>query len=138
MFALSYSLAAVFYRVGQEVFPTNLLIRRLRTRAGLRWGLPVVVVGYGYFYAAGGLLALIEAGHGDWLSLPAWVCIWNGMKLVFGGLFVTLKLPYVRAKENLAVRRALREYRAEVDRAERLAMTADYRSRLLADRDTFV
>lgn len=118
MVALSYSIASFFYTIGQVIFPANILLSRLRARAGLRWGLPVVIAGYGYFYACGGLLAPVDAGHGDWINLPAAICGWNGIKLVFGGLFVTLKLPYVRVKENLAVRSILRQRRVSMDRAE--------------------
>lgn len=129
-------------------YPSNLLLNYVRTRRGLRWGLPLAAVGYGYLYGAGFLLSLISSGHSRSLYVAAAICAWSGVKLVFGGLYAAAHAVYVRSRENLVIRRALkngyleREARgvdaARASRAERLAITSAYRRDVSADRHTFV
>lgn len=128
--------------------PSNLLLNHVRTRRGLRWGLPLVAVGYGYLYVGGFLLSLIDSGHPRSLYVPAAICCWSGVKLVLGGLYAAARIVYVRSRENLVIRRTLsdgyrqREARgidtARASRAERLAITSAYRRDVSADRHTFV
>lgn len=128
--------------------PSNLLLNHVRTRRGLRWGLPLVAVGYGYLYAGGSLLSMINSGHSRSLYVAAVICCWSGVKLVLGGLYAAARIVCVRSRENLVIRRALRagylerEARgidaARASRAERLAITGAYRRDVSADRHTFV
>lgn len=139
--------AAAVYRWCQRWLPSNILVRHVRTRAGLRWGIPVALLGFAYFAAGVVCAGMAQTGDG-WWYLPMVVCWWTALKLVGNGVFATIMLPIARAQENLAVRRALREERLTArdqgkpfpsrSRDERLRLTAEVRTDLIADRSIVV
>jgi hypothetical protein len=106
---LAMRLAAAVYRWCQRWLPSNILIRRVRTRAGLRFGIPLALLGGVYFIAGLGCLGAVRLGGPGWWYLAMAVCWWTAAKLIGHGLYATLALPVVRVRENLAVRRAIRE-----------------------------
>ena len=91
--------AAAVYRWCQRWLPSNILVRRVRTRRGLRWGMPLALLGLVYFIA--------QLGGSPWWYIGVAVCWWTALKLVGHGLYATVMLPIVRAQESLAVRRAI-------------------------------
>ena len=98
--------------------PTNILLDALRTRRGLRWGIPAMLLSVGYFAIAYWCTTLIADGGPGWLHLVVLVCIWNALKMgVIGPVSVVL-LVRARAKERQARKRAEREVGAEVSQHE--------------------
>lgn len=54
--------------------PTNLLIAATRSRRGLRWGIPVMLLAIPYLLAAHWCVTTIEAGGPGWLNLVVLLC----------------------------------------------------------------
>ncbi len=65
--------------------PTNLLIAATRTRRGLRWGIPAMLLAIPYLLAAYWCVTTIEAGGPGWLNLVVLLCAWNSIKLILNG-----------------------------------------------------
>lgn len=67
--------------------PTNILLDTLRTRRGLRWGVPAMLLSIGYFAIAYQCTTLIDDDGPGWLHLIVLLCIYNAFKfLIFGPL----------------------------------------------------
>lgn len=67
--------------------PTNILLDALRTRRGLRWGVPAMLLSVGYFAVAYWCTTLIDQGPPSWLHLFVLLCVYNAFKfLIFGPL----------------------------------------------------
>ncbi|QEA30061.1 sulfate permease [Microbacterium sp. CBA3102] len=82
--------------------PTNLLIAATRTRRGLRWGIPVMLLAIPYLLAAYWCVTTIEAGGPGWLNLVVLLCAWNSIKLILNGPITVI----------LLIRAILRDHRA--------------------------
>ena len=65
--------------------PTNILLDLIRTRRGLKWGVPAMLLGVAYFFAAATYAAIIKEGGPGWLNLLVIVFIWNGLKFLWIG-----------------------------------------------------
>ena len=90
MLAISMRLAIALHTFLQYA-PTNLLLSRLRSRHGLKWGVPFMVLGAAYFFAAAVLATWLHHGGPGWLNLLVLLGIWNGVKfLVFGPISLIL------------------------------------------------
>lgn len=71
--------------------PTNILLDALRTRRGLKWGVPAMLIAAPYLLGAWLLTVWIADGGPGWLNLLVLLFIWNGLKfLVFGPLSLLL------------------------------------------------
>lgn len=79
--------------------PTNLLIAATRTRRGLRWGLPAMLLAIPYLFAAHWCVTTIEAGGPGWLNLVVLLCGWNSIKLTLNGPASFLRLLQARSTE---------------------------------------
>src|SRR5690625_6124875 len=67
--------------------PTHILLDALRTRRGLRWGVPAMLLSVGYLAVAYWCTTLIERDAPGWLHLIVLLCIYNAFKfLIFGPL----------------------------------------------------
>ena len=65
--------------------PTNRLLAAIRTRRGLKWGVPAMGLGVAYFFLAACLVAVIRDGGPTWLNVAVlWAC-WNGFKFLWIG-----------------------------------------------------
>ena len=96
LLVLSVRLAATIHYYLQAFAPTNILLRHLRTRAGLKWAIPAaLLLAPTYLFAAAITTTVIADGGHGWLNLVALTRIWNGFK--FGGLGV-LSLPMLLAR----------------------------------------
>lgn len=65
--------------------PTNLLIRAIRTRRGLKWGVPAMLLAPVYLFAAGIFFTLREDGGPSWIAFLGMVMLWNSFKFVWIG-----------------------------------------------------
>ena len=87
---LSVRFAAAIHYYLQAFAPTNILLRHLRTRGGLKWAIPAALLLVPtYLFAAAITTAVIADGGPGWLNLVALTCIWNAMKF---GLVVPVSL----------------------------------------------
>lgn len=71
--------------------PTNIVLDRLRTRRGLKWGVPAMLLAIPFLAVANILTILIGRGAPGWFHLLVLLCIWNAFKfLVMGPVSVVL------------------------------------------------
>ncbi|GAA1611781.1 sulfate permease [Leucobacter chromiireducens] len=69
----------------RRYMPTNLLLDIIRTRRGLKWGIPTMFLSVPYLLAAGTLTTVIAEGGPGWLNLLVFICFWNAIKLIIMG-----------------------------------------------------
>jgi hypothetical protein len=65
--------------------PTNILLDAIRTRRGLKWGPPAMLLAVPYLLAASTCTNAINDGGTGWLNLVVVLCIWNAMKFIVEG-----------------------------------------------------
>jgi hypothetical protein len=80
--------------------PTNVLLRWLRSRNGLKWGVPFMLLGAAYLFASVALGVLIRNGGAGWLNVLVLLCIWDGVKFVAFGPLSLVLLARVRIREH--------------------------------------
>lgn len=83
----------------RSYMPTNVLLDAIRTRRGLKWGVPAMLLAVPYLYVASLLTVLIEDGAPGWLNVPVVLWIWNAMKFAFMGPVSVILLLRARAAE---------------------------------------
>lgn len=76
--------------------PTNIALDAIRTRRGLKWGVPAMLVAIPYLFAASVCTTLLADGGPGWLNMLVLLFIWNAMKFAFVGP-VSL-VPLIRAR----------------------------------------
>ena len=86
--------------------PTNILLNAIRTRRGLKWGIPAMLLALPYLYLASLCTALIDSGGPGWLYLTAIVCVWNSLKFIWVGPVSLGLLIRRRAAEHRDARRS--------------------------------
>lgn len=85
--------------------PTNILLDKLRTRSGLKWGIPTMLLGVVYLLIAVTCTGLIEQGWSKWLYLVFFLALWNALKFLLFGPWSVLLLVRARARETNVRRR---------------------------------
>lgn len=101
---LSVRLATSIHYYLQEFAPTNILLRQLRTRRGLKWAIPAAVLLVpAYLFAAAITTAVIADGGWGWLNLVSVTCIWNATKYAWMGVLSVPLLARVLVRERRAV-----------------------------------
>ena len=83
----------------RRYMPTNILLDAIRSRRGLKWGVPLMVLAVPYFLIASICTNFIESGAPGWLHLIVLLCIWNALKFLFAGPISVLLLARVRSLE---------------------------------------
>ncbi|WP_182355137.1 hypothetical protein [Flaviflexus huanghaiensis] len=79
--------------------PTNFLLDALRTRRGLRWGVPAMLLGLVYLLEAVTCTGLIQQGWSKWLYLVFFLTLWNALKFLFFGPWSLVLLVRARGRE---------------------------------------
>ena len=69
----------------RRYMPTNILLDAIRTRRGLKWGVPAMLLAAPYLLAASTFTTLIANGGPGWLNLLVLLCLWNTMKFIIMG-----------------------------------------------------
>ncbi|WP_235829344.1 sulfate permease [Gulosibacter macacae] len=92
----------------RRYMPTNRLLDAIRTRRGLKWGVPAMLLAIPYLLAAAVFRDLIEGGGPGWLNLLVLLCIWNSMKLTIIGPVSMVLLLRAKAREHIGRRRSRR------------------------------
>lgn len=113
MLRLIWTLSVHTRSLLRRYMPTNRLLDAIRTRRGLKWGIPAMLLVIPYLLAASFFRDLIEGGGPGWLNLLVLLCIWNAMKLVLMGPVSLILLFRARIREAVARRNA-----PQVDREE--------------------
>lgn len=94
----------------RRYMPTNILLDVIRTRRGLKWGVPATLLAIPYLFAAAICRNLIEDGGPGWLNLLVLLFIYNAMKFTIMGPVSLVLLLRARAREYAEPRR---DYRAD-------------------------
>lgn len=85
----------------RRYMPTNILLDAIRTRRGLKWGVPAMILAVPYLLAASMCSNFIADGGPGWLNLLVLLFTWNALKFIVVGP-VSLAL-LIRARRRLAV-----------------------------------
>lgn len=83
----------------RRYMPTNIRLDAIRTRRGLKWGVPAMLLVLPYLYVASLLMMVIEDGTPGWLHVLVVLCIWNAMKFAVMGPVSIVLLLRARATE---------------------------------------
>ena len=98
LLVFSVRLASTIHYYLQVFAPTNILLRHLRTRGGLKWAVPVALIPVPtYPVAAAITTAVIADGGPSWLNLVVLTCTWNAMKFAWVAVLSPLHLMLSRA-----------------------------------------
>lgn len=79
--------------------PTNILLDQIRTRRGLKWGIPAMLLGGVYLFAAVVCITLIGAGRSEWFYVGFLLMLWNALKFILMGPISVVLLARVRLHE---------------------------------------
>ncbi len=83
-----------------QYMPTNIVLDKLRTRHGLKWGVPAMLLAIPYLAVANILTILIGNGAPGWFHLLVLLCIWNAFKFLVMGPVSVVLLVRARAAER--------------------------------------
>lgn len=89
----------------RRYMPTNVALDAIRTRRGLKWGLPAMLFAVPYLLAASICTSLIADGGPGWLNPLVLLFIWNALKFIVMGPVSVILLIRVRVHEAVARRR---------------------------------
>ena len=90
----------------RRYMPSNIVLDLIRTRRGLKWGVPAMLLALPYFGVAYWCTTIVSAGGPGWLNLVVLICVWSGLKMLWIGPVSIVLLLRVRTQEHLA-RRAI-------------------------------
>ncbi|MCI1673526.1 MAG: sulfate permease [Bifidobacterium tibiigranuli] len=108
----------------RRYLPTNVLLDLIRTRRGLKWGIPAMLLAAPYLLAASICTAIIKDGGPGWLNLLVLLFIWNALKFAWIGPISLVLLARARIREAAARRRARRQDEATGQRLSAEASVA--------------
>ena len=86
----------------RRYMPSNIVLDLIRTRRGLKWGVPAMLLAVPYLAIAVWCTGLIDNGGPGWLHIVVLVCIWNAFKMVVIGPVSVVLLVRARAHDNRA------------------------------------
>lgn len=89
------------YILGRHM-PTNILLDLIRTRLGLKWGVPAMLLATPYLLTASIFTNLVADGGPGWLNLLVLLLVWNALKFVAIGPVSVVNLVTVRVRERRA------------------------------------
>ncbi|GAA0993354.1 sulfate permease [Subtercola frigoramans] len=84
----------------RRYMPTNILLDAIRTRRGLKWGVPATLLAAPYLLLASICTNFIADGGPGWLNLLVLLFTWNALKFIVVGP-VSLAL-LIRARHRVA------------------------------------
>ena len=101
----------------RRYMPTNILLDAIRTRRGLKWGAPTMLLAAPYLLAASICTNSLASGGPGWLSLLVLLFCWNALKFLIMGPISVVLLVRARLEES-ATRRRDRRTRRPIEPAE--------------------
>ncbi len=84
----------------RRYMPSNIILDRVRTRRGLKWGPLAMLLAVPYIAVAYWLTVLIEASGAQWLHLIILACLWSGLKMCWIGPVSVVLLAKARSHER--------------------------------------
>jgi len=86
----------------RRYMPPNTPPDAIRTRRGLKWGVPAMLLAAPYLLAASTFTTLTANGGPGWLNLLVLLCLWNTMKFIIMGPVSLILLARIRVREVFA------------------------------------
>ncbi len=108
----------------RRYMPTNILLDAIRTRRGLKWGVPAMLLAVPYLLLASICVQLIADGGPGWLHLVVLWAIWNMFKVLWIGPVSLVLLIRARIRETVAARRTQDPVSAAPHHAEAAVLAA--------------
>ncbi len=127
MFRLLWNLSIRVRLFLRTYMPTNVLLNALRTRRGLRCGVPAMLIAAPYLLGAWLLTVWIADGGPGWLNLLVLLFIWNALKFLVNGPITLVVLIRARLAERRDRRLVERESAGHPIHTEFSALTASLR-----------
>ena len=127
MFRLLWSLSIRVRLFLRTYMPTNILLHALRTRLGLKWGVPAMLIAAPYLLGAWLLTVWIADGGPGWLNLLVLLFIWNALKFLVNGPITLVVLIRARLAERRDRRLVERESAGHPIHIDFSALTASLR-----------
>lgn len=118
MIHLLWELSAKARYFLRRYMPSNIVLDLIRTKQGLTWGVPAMLLAVPYLAIAVWCTGLIDNGGPGWLHLVVLVCIWDAFKMIVIGPVSVVLLARARAQENQARNRAGPSAHDELSRPE--------------------
>ena len=84
----------------RRYMPTNILLDSIRTRRGLKWGAPAILLAVPYLLAASICTNVIADGGPGWLNLLVLLFLWNTLKFILIGPVSFVLLIRARLRER--------------------------------------
>lgn len=105
IFAASWALSSRLYGLAQRFCPSNIVLRRVHTRTGIKWGPLVGLAGiavYGLVMVATG--TIVRDGGPGWVNLFFIIGFWNTCRFTFLIPTSVVRLLRVRHQEKVLLR----------------------------------
>ena len=121
IFAASWALSSRLYGLAQRFCPSNIVIRRVHTRNGIKWGPLVGLAGiafYGLLMVATG--TIVRDGGPEWVNLFFIIGFWNTLRFTWLIPTSAIRLLRVRHQEKVLLRDWQRTHPADPAEAERM------------------
>lgn len=109
MIRLLWGLSAHTRYYLRRYMPTNVALDAIRTRRGLKWGIPAMLLAAPYVLAANYCITVIAGGGPGWLNLLVLLFCWNALKFLIMGPVSLVLLIRVRIQEAIARRHTRRQ-----------------------------
>lgn len=90
----------------RRYMPSNVVADLVRTRRGLKWGIPAMLLAVPYLGVAYWCTTLLDAEGPGWLNLIVLLCVWSGFKMLWLGPVSLVLLIRAKMREFGARRRA--------------------------------
>ena len=115
MFRLIWTISVRTCDYLHRYMPSNRLLAAIRTRRGLKWGIPAMLVALPYILIASICSGAAADGGPGWLHLIVlWAC-WNALKFIIMGPVSVVLIVRARLREAAIRRHQRREAVPEAD-----------------------
>lgn len=82
MFRIGLAISTAGHGALQRFGPSNIIVRKVRTRRGMKYGLLAMLLAVPYLLIAATYTGLIDQGWSGWLYVIAAICIWDAFKML--------------------------------------------------------
>ena len=89
----------------RRYMPTNILLDAIRTRRGLKWGVPAMLMAVPYLIAASTCSAWVAGGGPGWANVFVLLFGWNALKFIVMGPISLVLLVRVSVAEGISRRK---------------------------------